>query len=165
MRVHKVTLYNYDELSEQAKERVVNEQRYINVEHADWWNSTYEDAANIGLVIDGFDDYYATGGLLADTALESIALILDNHGESCETYKIAMKYSELIVADQIAQRCLGCEHWGDEDEDLVQNYVSELLTEYRKTLSQEYDYLTSDDAVIATIRSNEYEFTEAGGLA
>ena len=48
------TLYSYDELSEDAKDKAIEEMYDINVNH-DWWEFTYDDAETIGLKITGFD--------------------------------------------------------------------------------------------------------------
>jgi len=36
--------------------------------------------------------------------------------------------------------------------------------EYLSLLRQEYEYLTSKDAIVETIQANDYEFTEEGKL-
>jgi hypothetical protein len=48
--------------------------------------------------------------------------------------------------------------------DLDKEFLHNLLEDYRVMLQQEYDYLTSKDAVIETINANEYDFTEDGKL-
>jgi len=47
-------VYKFSELSEKAKETVLEKQWDINISY-DWWDSTYDDAANIELKITGFD--------------------------------------------------------------------------------------------------------------
>lgn len=47
--------------------------------------------------------------------------------------------------------------------------ITELLRDYMEwiyhRLEKEYEYLSSEDAIIETIKANEYEFTEDGKLA
>jgi hypothetical protein len=46
----------------------------------------------------------------------------------------------------------------------IQDIVDELNHWFFKRLEDEYDYLTSDKAVIESIKSNEYEFTKDGNF-
>jgi hypothetical protein len=47
MREVKVKLYEYDELSEEAQEKVIEKYSDINTNY-DWWDTTYEDTKEIG---------------------------------------------------------------------------------------------------------------------
>lgn len=46
----------------------------------------------------------------------------------------------------------------------MQDKIEELNREIYKDLSEEYDYLESDEAVMETLEANEYEFTEDGRI-
>ena len=50
------------------------------------------------------------------------------------------------------------------DEDMDDDFRKELSDDYFHTLRNEYDYLTSREAIIESIESNEYEFDESGSL-
>lgn len=50
----------------------------------------------------------------------------------------------------------------DELEELDREFRKSLEYEYNKMLQAEYDYLTSKEAIIETIESNEYEYFEDG---
>lgn len=45
-----ITVYNYDELSEKAKEKARNAWRESNLDY-DWWDSVYEDAADVADIL------------------------------------------------------------------------------------------------------------------
>jgi hypothetical protein len=47
MQTVKVKVYEYDELSKEAQERVIEKLRGINTNY-DWWDTTYEDTKEIG---------------------------------------------------------------------------------------------------------------------
>jgi len=47
---------------------------------------------------------------------------------------------------------------------LEQEFLKCILEDYRCILSNEYDYLQSNEAVIETIITNDYAFTEEGEL-
>ena len=51
---HTVISYKFEELSPKAKEKARDWFREGALDY-DWWDSTYEDAASIGLKITGFD--------------------------------------------------------------------------------------------------------------
>ena len=52
--VKKTKVYPFDELSEDAKQRALESLFDVNV-YYEWWDSTHEDAALIGLKITEFD--------------------------------------------------------------------------------------------------------------
>jgi hypothetical protein len=53
----------------------------------------------------------------------------------------------------------------DDIDDLSDEFLKALLEEYRIILTNEFEWLTSDECVIDTMRANEYEFNEDGSLA
>ena len=54
MRTINVNLYQFDELSDVAKQEAITELYDINIDH-NWWKFIYEDAKTVGLLITGFD--------------------------------------------------------------------------------------------------------------
>ena len=54
MKTHTINTYSFNELSEEAQQKAIENLSDINV-NFDWWNFTYEDAKNIGLKITSFD--------------------------------------------------------------------------------------------------------------
>lgn len=160
MRIKQIKLYQFSELSEEAKDKAIESLYDVNVDY-DWWESTYEDAANIGLKLTGFDidrGSYCKGTFIESA--ESVAnAILKDHGESCSTYHTAKAYFkelEAIIPDDD----------GDKDtEEIDDNFRRDLLEDYLVILRQEYEYQTSREAIIETIEANEYEFTEDGKLS
>lgn len=175
MREITVRLYQFDELSEEAKEKALEEMRSISVNH-EWWEFTYEDAKAIGLKITGFDldrNRHAKGELL-ESATKVADLIIKNHGKDCNTHKLAIQFwadwDALVEkhSDGVNTTVVAEENEYDFDgeaDELEKEFESNLLERYSWMLQQEYEYLTSDEAVAETIRANEYEFTEEGKRA
>jgi hypothetical protein len=172
MKTKTITLYSFDELSEEGKKKAINNLSTINVDYQ-WWDSTYEDAKRIGLTINAFDtDHYCKGDL-TNSLSECCELIKQEHGEKCETYKTAIeylakwsalvkKYSDGVNTDRVAE---DNEYAFDQDaDDLEADFTKSLLEDYRIILRKEYEYLTSEEAIIETIKCNEYTFTEDGKL-
>lgn len=166
------TLYRFEELTAKAKENAIDSLRYINVNY-EWWDSTYEDAKNIGLKLTlfGLDRNKHAEGELISSASETAYLIMDNHGEKTETYKLAKeflsnwnalveKYSDGINKNRVTEE--NQYEFDAEVNELEKQFTKDLLEEYACMLQREYDYQTSDEAIIETINANEYEFTEEG---
>lgn len=165
MRTIRTKVYKFSELSEQAKEKAIEWGYDLNVSY-DWWESVYEDAENIGVKITGFDidrASYCKGDIIG-THEETAKLILEQHGEQCETYKTAKNF--LAELDAVAERYKdkGEDNWDEQSEIEAQedDFLKSLLEDYRIILSKEYDYLTSREAIIESIEANEYEFTVDG---
>ena len=166
MKTKTINLYQFSELSEDAKQKAIERLSDINVDFK-WWDCTYEDAANVGLKITGFDmDVYVKGEFI-DSALSCAHKIESEHGEQCETFKTAKQFIEDF--NTINMKYENDEINEDEaetdEEDLNEQFLFDLCEDYRIILRDEYEYLTSEEAIIETIESNEYYFTEDGKLA
>ena len=167
------TVYSFNELSEQAKQRALELLYDINVDYG-WWSFTYEDAKNVGISIKGSDLYTREIKIeLYEDAYHVSNKIIKEHGSSTETYQIAYqyikdydnlvkKYSDGINTDIVRE---DNEYEFDKElEDLEHEFINEIGSEYLSILNNEYEYLTSNEAIIETIEANSYEFTESGGL-
>ncbi len=170
MKVIEVKVYEYTELSEAAKGNVIRSMSDINVDY-DWWEGMYEDAKNIGLKIEGFDmDVYCSGRFI-EGAVECASSILREHGDMCETYKTAQKfinertelvkkYSNGIDIERVTEE--NEYDFDNECDDLEEDFRKSILEDYRIILRNEYEYLTSREAIAETIEANDYQFTEDG---
>lgn len=160
--------YLFSELSEQAKQKAIQNACYYTVED-DWWQCTYEDAATCGIKITGFDIVYRReiyGKLL--WSAESVAeQIIKEHGEGCDTYREAHCFLTALLPIKVKQRLLEdvddiYMECADEIEDMEEEFKKDILQCYWKNLYEEYDYLTSNEAIIETIEANDYQFEEDG---
>jgi len=162
MRIKEIKLYKFSELSDEAKEKAIEKLSSVNVEYIEWWESVYSDAEDIGLKIKGFDldrGSYVKGDFIeyAETVANKI---IENHGENCETYKDAKNYLKDLAA--IVNKTATEDDIDTEDID--REFLKTLLEDYRIMLKQEYEYLTSKEAIIETIEANNYEFNENGNI-
>lgn len=172
MRTIRTKLYKFSELTEKAQQRAMEDLCSINVDF-DWWKSTYEDAANVGIKITSFDldrSRYADGKFTL-SAYEVANKIKANHGENCETHKTAVsfiedwdklvkKYSDGITLDKVAE---DKEYEFDREADeLEEDFRKSILEDYSIILQKECDYLQSFEAIKETIEVNDYEFTQDG---
>ena len=171
-RTIRTKVYKFDELNEDAKQKAIESLSDINVNY-DWWQFVYEDAKNVGIQINGFDidrESYCKG-IFIESANYTANKIKFEHGENCETYKTAIsfisdwdklvaKYSDGKNTDKVTE---DNEYDFDNEADELENeFLNSICEDYRVMLSNEYDYLTSEEAIIETIRANEYEFTADG---
>jgi hypothetical protein len=171
MRTIEMQVFTFDELNEKAKQTALNDNRQINTTHGyNWWEYIYEDAYTIGLTIKSFDfDGIAEGELNVDL-LDSILLIQENHGEICDTYKLALKFkkkwSELSFqfANVIETEGANQEEFKDATRILKEAYTEELCAEYLTILKNECEYLESDVAIQEAIEANGYEFKADGKI-
>lgn len=164
MKTKTINLYQFSELSDEAKENAIEKLLDINVDF-NWWNSTYEDAENINFKINSFDLDRASfvKGNFMTSAPETAELILSNHGEKCETYKDAKTFlSELNELTSTPGNIEDIDE--DKIEELENEFLQSLCEDYRIILTQEYEYLTREKAIIETIEANEYDFDIDGNL-
>jgi hypothetical protein len=157
MKTIKINLYQFEELGEQAKEKAVEKLYDINVNHV-WWDFVYDDAKTIGCKIEGFDLGRAMSidfKMLENSHdhIDVANAIIQHHGQMCDTNKLASEFLDEIQQVE-----------GDELEKVYDQFIDNLAFLFWEWLRNEFEYLTSDKAIIETIESNEYWFTEDGEL-
>lgn len=172
MKTKTITLYQFNELEGKAREKVLQKHASINVDHQ-WWEFTLDDAKRIGLIISEFDTDHYCNGKLEYSLHETCDKIKAEHGQECDTYKLAdkylaqwadlvKKYSDGVKTDQVAE---DKEYEFDQEADeLEEDFRKALCEEYRIILRKEYEYLTSEEAIGETLVSNEYWFDEDGDI-
>ena len=166
MKTLTINVYEFDELIEKAKENAINKLADINVDY-EWWDSTYDDAENIGLKLKTFDldrNRHATGELIL-SATEVAANVIRDHGDQCETYKTAQEFldeqNKYPMPDDDSDEF---SVWEDKMLELEDEFLKSLLEDYSIILQKEYEYLTSEEAIIESIKANDYVFDENGNL-
>ncbi len=170
MKTIEITLYKFAELSEDAQQTAIFNQSDINVDY-DWWDSVYEDAKEIGLIIDGFVLDYGKITAQFDNGGENTArAIITNHGSECDTYKLAEQYlsarAEILTNMEDIEddeNSYAYELDGDMEQ-LSDDFLVDLKNEYLSILQKEFEYLTSKEQIIETIIANDYDFTVDGDM-
>jgi len=164
MRTETIEIFRFEELSEEAKQNAVEKMYDLNVSH-NWWEFTYEDAKRIGLKINGFDlnrGSHVNSEMLWGGS-EVVEAILEQHGESCGTHTLAKEYEEKYKAlDKKYTKDETLCDFEEESFELDSNLKEDLQKEYLKMLRNEMEHLMSEEAIIETIKANEYEFTANG---
>ena len=172
MRQESINIYEFDELSDDAKQTVLENLADINVDH-EWYDFIYDDAEMIGLEITGFSIQSHCNINPVLDHLDISYAILKNHGKKCETHKVAQKflndrdklvekYSDGISTNKVAE---DNEYDFDQECDKLENdFILSLSEDFRIMLRESYEYLTSEQAILETIDANEYEFTLDGNI-
>lgn len=158
MRKIEVMLYEFSELSEAAKEKAIERFRYLNVDY-EWWSCSFDGVAECGIVIHEFDMYSGKIRSVIDDKYETAKTVISDWGETMGLHVLSKQF--MLDRDALVEK------YGDDADldNLESEYHHDIDQEMIKMLREEYDYLTSDEAVIESIEINNYEFTEDGTLA
>lgn len=169
-----INVYTIDELSEEVQNKVINKHSDINVSDSFWYDNVEYEAKEIGLLIFSFDIYKRSiNGIFTETAFETAVKIKKDHGENCKTYKTAINYLtnydiEFKQFEDVNRKGYCSEDKEEQFDEWLdafdQKFLKNILQDYLKILQDEYDYLTSIEAIKETIRINEYLFTENGTM-
>jgi len=167
-RTIKTKVYKFNELNESAKEKAI--ELYRNTDSGDYsdiWDGIKDDAKGIGLKIKTLSDHRKNEGCFLMSANEVALNILNEHGESCETYKTALKFMDTwqpIFADYMNESHEDYESSESEDKmmELEDDFLHSLLEDYRIMYNNEIEYQNSDEQIIESIVANEYDFTIDG---
>jgi hypothetical protein len=152
MREITVKLYQYDELSDKAKERALewlgNDQ---GMKQEYEWEYIQEDAETVGLIILELSNYCVNKGKFVDDARECARRIMTDHGKTCATYKTAAQFIDALEAQD-----------ADTIEETEKEFLRALLEDYRIMFNESVEYAYSHEALEEDMRANDYEFTEEG---
>jgi hypothetical protein len=181
MRIIGMKVYQYDELSDDAKEKARDWYRDVALDY-EWWESIFDSAADIGLKIEEFDlnPIYAKGKL-TENAEDVAKAIMKKYSETCDIYQLAEGYLDYITSHMEPEEPETVEdtpennkawedyyrasrEYEDDTEETEKQFRRDLLAAYATMLDNEAEYLTSDEAVEESIIANEYEFTEDGKI-
>ena len=191
MQEHKIMTYSVDELSETARQNAIDGLRGLNVDH-EWWNfdglmdlsSEEKKARHMGKMepkspfswkrlffdldrgqyihFDGMDvedSKTARRFLRIPKALwEACGPHFVNDGSRWNTCNTALEFD----GDYYGER-----DFTDRENAILDRAIeifSDKVHEAWRTLRDEYEFLVSDEAILESIRANEYEFTEDGSI-
>lgn len=174
MRTIRTKVYTFNELNKEGQQKAIELNSDINVDH-DWWIWTYEDAETAGLKLTGFNLEYnpIADGKFIESSYDCANKIIKNHGETCESYKLAEQFikewdeavvlhSNGIQTDKVME---GKEYDFDYYmEDREEQFLKDILYYYADYLQKEFEYLQSEEAIKETLINNDYEFLSTGKM-
>ena len=182
MRKMTVTVYSFDELSDEAKERALSESRYINVEYNWWeWSDTFGTIRTAGKLLGleigdiSFDtDLYCIFNADYEYVCGAVKAVRDEFPHATDLHDVARKLQDLQKRHFYSLSCAvkegrttnrySCFRFGEDYECDLGDIIDDFAYWARILLRNEYEWLTSDEAVKEMITANEYEFDEAGKL-
>ena len=163
MKTIEIKVYKFDELDKQTKEKVIDNYRYINVETTTWYDWIKEDFNRLGLEIQEFDlgrrNYIK---IYIDNFKDTSESILQEFGDSVGVKRTAKNY--LDQYNKILSNFKEDEDIEREVEILDEQYEKEYSEDILSYLRSNYEWETSDEAVIGYIEANDYDFTTNGKI-
>lgn len=197
------TVYTFEELSDEAKEKALESYRDFNVRYIVWYETTLDDQkeqlekAGINKPAIEFSGFWSQGDGLSftskDVNLETLMesskaaekypefykeLQLGNIDYSCHIPRINNHYSHERTAAfslESVYPTVDDEQDYDDLQDLIDRDLQDLIDylddwridkchEFYRALEKEFNYLTSDDAIIESFEANEMVFTADGKI-
>jgi len=194
MRIKNIRVYNFEELNPEARSRVLKDYADINTDF-NWYEAELEywkeklseygfrypeiyfsgfwsqgDGACFefsGLDIDKIWPHYVQSGQIKHE--ESVKTYLrEYHHFKTRTLNSRYSHERTRELDYESYTRHDYPHLNREFkrfEDWLEGFRIDLCHEIYRSLESEYEALTEDEAIIETIKANEYEFTEDGLIA
>tara|TARA_R110000764_G_scaffold94491_3_gene178288 strand:- start:93 stop:590 length:498 start_codon:yes stop_codon:yes gene_type:complete len=164
MRMIKIKAFLFEELDEQTKEKVIENNRTINVDSNFWYECELENFKHeLKIKVNEFDVYRTEINITIENSFETAQGIVNFFGkESSIVYSAKTFIRDMIFIEE------KYEHDGEKLEEeleyLEEEFRGEIAEEILSMLTSQYEYETSDDEIKETIIANEYEFTEDGEM-
>ena len=164
MRIIKTKAFLFEELDSQTKEKVIENNRTINVDSNFWYECELENFKHeLKIKVNEFDVYRTEINITIENSFETAQGIVNFFGkESSIVYSAKTFIRDMIFIEE------KYEHDGEKLEEeleyLEEEFRGEIAEEILSMLTSQYEYETSDDEIKETIIANEYEFTEDGEM-
>tara|TARA_Y100000004_G_scaffold47519_1_gene52262 strand:+ start:6011 stop:6505 length:495 start_codon:yes stop_codon:yes gene_type:complete len=163
MKTIEIKVYKFEELDKQTKEKVIDNYRYINVEDTFWYDFIKEDFNRLGLEIQAFDlDRGNYAKIYIDNFEDTSKNIIEEFGDSVPIKQTAKNYIDEY--NKIQANFKEDEDIERELEILDEEYQKEYSDDILSYLRAEYEYQITDEAIIETIKANDYDFTTNGKI-
>ena len=178
MRIAKTKVFQFNELSEDAKQKAIENNRLVNVEYFNWWHFCYDHFYEMSIKVNEFDLNRRSISIEVDDFFDGYDAC-KNWGENnsfktiFENYKkehdaLVSKYSDGIINTNDVHietqfkevKEENYDIFDDERDNLNAEYRNELANECLSYLTSEYEYLISDECVIEYL--SDMEFTKDG---
>ena len=183
MRVLEINAYQFSELNDKAKEKVLERYRHMNVQD-DWYEWTKENWVE-KLKENGFFEtkiefsgFHSQGDGASFTGEIDISKMLETFPEfkSLEMDKINLGIRDLnsrYVHEHTKRVCGEYDEWETPTEanilfesfkETIEQFRHDLCQDIYSDLQKEYEYLTSDESVIEGLSQCDFEFYEDGSV-
>lgn len=159
-----LNIYKVNELSGKVQTFVLDKYREIMI-YYQWWDFIYEDARRLGLEISAFDTYDKTISIEYTENADVVANnITKEWAEGTDLYRLANDFLNSYNKLKTEQTF---DKYGDSEQDddikyMEQEFLMGLGKEFLSGLNKDYEWRTSDEAIIEYLEDNQYFFTENG---
>jgi hypothetical protein len=190
MKTKTIDLYEFDELPEDIKEKVLDNNRWINVDDSYWYDYdgktgfSAEEIERYGLELERSTDLLTYKKLYFSIDRSWYIQFVDaefSHDETARKYlgvpgelwdKVDWAINDQPSRDgntrlEYDPYTIDGEDFTAEEEAILEQAVerfSDKIEEALRGLQKEYEYQTSDEAIIETIKANEYTFRADGKM-
>lgn len=181
--IKEYTLFKFSELTDSVKEKVIEKFYDINVDH-DWYESSYEyfieQLHEIGLTCEKFyfdldRNRYIEPVNLEFTDIEKFIKAQVDEKAKKSLIEIAdlylttacfLRHETAIVKSNAhtLEKHVRLNKTINTLVDSTNQAIDNTLSDFLSQLQKEYDYLTSEEAIIETIEANDYDLLEDGTL-
>ena len=187
MQNHTITTYSFSELSEEAKQKAIENGRISEIEVCDeWYEFVYEDFTNKLEKLGYIDPQFQFSGFWSqgDGASFTCEVDLETWIKGKDKYKHLSAYiSDGLVEATITRLTHQYSHKNTctaeityllavltpEEEELINELEAELEAERLQLcedlyadLEKEYEHFISDESIVESLEANEVEFLEDG---
>ena len=164
MRIIETKAFQFEELDSQTKEKVIENNRTINVDTDFWYQCELDNFKHeLKIKVNKFDIYRREINITIEDSFETAQGIVNFFGKESSVVKTA----KIFLKDRISVYKSYEDDGYELDiqlEYLEEEFRKEIADEILSMLTSQYEYEISDDAIKETIIANEYEFTEEGKL-
>lgn len=167
-----ITVYSFDELNDEAKQKAIETERHNHLDY-NWWDGVFdnfrEQFKEIGIDNADFEfslKYYAKlteGEIDVEKIIPKLRFGLENHiyvllvnGDIC--------VDSTIYAEEYKYIGTYLEKASENLEKELNDKIEELNKKLYKALQEEYEYLQSDEVIAEEFIDNESLFYEDGTL-
>jgi hypothetical protein len=185
--IKKTDVYKFEELPEEGKENAIQNLYDINVDYDGWYEDDYllepkDYTGTDGKPMFSWKQIYFD--LDRNNYVQFIDLVVNDENSFRELLNITPEvWEELnygfengnyrwntpntkLILEYVGEGEFTPEGWKQIDEIIenAQDIFADLVGNALNNLNKNYEYLTSEEAIIETIKANEYEFTADGKL-
>ena len=182
METKEYNVYKFKELTAEAKEKAIESCRDINTDY-DWYQFIFEDWTE-KLERQGFLDariyfsgFYSQGDGACFTCKIDLEKLLTGrrlksvYKKAIDSYNNDYLSIEIKTSGHYSHEYTMSLDYYDQKDVVTEKLADFIITEARnqaqtiyKELKESYEYLTSNESIIETIESNDYDFTVNGKI-
>ena len=190
MRTETITVYSFNELSDEAKQTALNGWRESNYQNGYAWENDNRESLKafcdlFNVTLDRYNNprVHATDEILALSGVRLMAYLWNNYGNALYKPKYIYNIKQGVHAGmksryskcQVENSCVLTGYCMDDDilqpvyEAMhkpyagdFQDLISECIQAYETAVEQDHDYQDSLEYCAESCEANEYEFTEDG---